>query len=217
MDESDADRTDDRDVEAQTVVEGRFADAPVPESVLADVERLTRLARRATVPAEREAYLDRREELLDEHGYTARVREADDTLVCHPTDWLEDGTVRTDRIEDLSAGIEISLSGPGDPDDWDELDAHNRTLVERVRTEHGAVHAANVDRFADFMGNHCAKPVTEATGEEVERFLSEYYVRNAWPEDHERAVVVDSIERLFAVADRTPPAYTPPAWVASVK
>lgn len=203
MEEPESDRTD-----AGDDIEGRFADASLPTSVLEEAERLTRLARNATDPAEREVYLDRREELLAGYGYTGRVREEDDTLVCHPDTWLEDGTVRTDRIEDLSDAVEISLSGPGDPDDWAALDAHNRDLVARVREEYGGVHAANADRFADFMGNHCAKRVTAASGEEIERFLGDYYVRNAWPAPDERDVIEDSIEALFDVAGESLPPVT---------
>lgn len=190
--------------------EGRFADAPLPASVLEEAERLTRLARNATDPDEREAYRDRRGRILQEYDYRARVREADDTLVCHPDAWMDDGTVRTERIEDRSNAVEITLAGPGDPDDWAALDERNRALVDRVRAVHGPVHAANADRFADFMGNHCAKRLTAATGPEIERFLGEYYVRNAWPEPRERAVVVESIERLFDVADASLPSFSVP-------
>ncbi|MFC3958021.1 DUF7108 domain-containing protein [Halovivax cerinus] len=186
------------------------ADAPLPDDVVAEAERLTRLARNATDPDERAAYIQRRDEIVAEYDYAARVREADDTLVCHPEHWLEDGVVRTERIDDLSTAVERSLSGPGDPDDWAALDADNRDLVERVRSEAGDVHAANASAFADFMGNHCAKPMTAATADEIEQFLGEYYVRNAWPDPDARAVVVDSIEITFAVAGVEPPAFTPP-------
>lgn len=198
----DGDDTDD--------VAERFADAPLPATVLEEAERLTRLARNAVDPDERAAYRERRESLLREYEYTTRVREEDDTLVCHPAAWMDDGTVRTERIEDVSNAVEISLAGPGDPDDWAALDERNRALVERVRAEHGPVHAANADRFADFMGNHCAKHVTAATGPEIERFLGEYYVRNAWPDPREREVVLDSLEHLFEVGDASLPSFSVP-------
>ncbi|WP_254863794.1 DUF7108 family protein [Halovivax gelatinilyticus] len=175
----------------------RFADEALPAALLRDVCRLTRLARRAVDENERTAYTDRRDELLAERGYTARLRETDETLVCHPASWLDDGVVRTDRIDDLSEAVELRLAGPGDPDDWDALDAANRDLVETVRTRHGDVHAANADTFADFMGNHCAKPIPSATATEIETFLAEYYPRNAWPSRAQRAVVTRSIEHVF--------------------
>jgi hypothetical protein len=49
----------------------------LPDDAVAEAERLTRLARRAVDDNERAAYRDRREEILDEHGYVARVREDD--------------------------------------------------------------------------------------------------------------------------------------------
>lgn len=206
-----ADGDDPEPAEDADEVAERFADAPLPASVLEEAERLTRLARNAVDPDERAAYRERRETLLREYDYTTRVREEDDTLVRHPQAWMDDGTVRTERIDDVSNAVEISLAGPGDPDDWAALDERNRALVERVRAEHGPVHAANADRFADFMGNHCAKHVTAATRPEIERFLGEYYVRNAWPDPREREVVLDSLERLFEVGDASLPSFSVPA------
>ncbi|ELZ08274.1 hypothetical protein C479_13083 [Halovivax asiaticus JCM 14624] len=182
----------------------------LPSSVVEEAERLTRLARNATDPDERAASLDRRDSIVAAHDYTARVREEDETLVCHPDEWVVDGTVRFDRIDDRSAAVEVSLSGPGDPDDWAAVDDANRELVERVRERAGDVHAANVDRFADFMGNHCAKRMTAASSAEIEQFFGEYYPRNTWPEPDERAVVAESIERLFDVAGESPPPFSRP-------
>lgn len=189
----------------------RFADEALPADVLRAVERLTRLARRAVDENEREAYCDRRDALLADHGYTARIREDDDTLVCYPDEWLDDGVVHPDRIDDLSDAVELSLAGPGDPDDWDALDARNRELVAAVCERHGPVHGANAEAFADFMGNHYAKPIPSATGEEIEEFLGEYYVRNAWPSPAERSVVTESIERLFESSGEPLPTFDVPA------
>lgn len=188
-------------------VEGSNTDdvADLPADVVEEAERLTRLAREAVDENERAAYLQRRDRLLAAHDYAARVRESDATLVCHPEEWLEDGTVRTDRIEDLSRAVEVPLEGAGDPDDWDELDARNRALVAAVREDHGPVHGANAAAFADFMGNHYAKPITAASRAEVEEFLREYFVRNAWPSADQRAVVERSIELVFETADERVP------------
>ncbi|MFB6154984.1 MAG: rnhA operon protein [Haloferacaceae archaeon] len=172
----------------------------LPDEVVDDAERLTRLERDVVDPDEMEAYRQRREELLTAHGFTARVREDDDTLVLHPEEWLEDGVARMDRIEDTDRAVEVSLSGAGDPENWHAVEDHNRRLVEAVGDEHGDVHVANARAFADFMGNHYARRVETATAGEVREFLEEYYPRNAWPSAEERAVVGRSLELLFDAA-----------------
>lgn len=168
----------------------------LPEETLGEAERLTRAAREAVDPNEAAAHRERRDELLAEHGYTARVRADDDgdVLVCHPDEWLDDGTVRMDRIDDVDAGVEVPLSGGGDAEDWDATEAHNRAVADRVADVHGDVHGRNAHAFADFMGNHHAKPVEAATDAEVTEFLTEYFPRNAWPTADQRAVVEASVE-----------------------
>ena len=171
-------------------------DDELPERTVERVERLTRLARDAVDDAEAAAYREERAKLLAEHDFTARVREDDagETLVLHPEEWTEDGTIRTGRIEDTGRAVEVSLSGPDDPDEWDAVDEHNREVAARVREAHGDVHGDNAEAFADFMSNHYARPVESATSDEIAEFLSEYFPRNAWPSDEQRAVVDDSIE-----------------------
>jgi hypothetical protein len=171
----------------------------LPDDAVEEAERLTRLARRATAE-EAAAYEERRADLLAAHGFRARVREADDTLVLHPEEWLEDGEVRVDRVRDTDRAVERSLSGPGEGAAWDEVEAHNAALVAAVRSEHGADHAANARVFADFMGNHYKKRVEDATAAEVEEFLDEYYRRNAWPSGAQQKRVVGSLRRLLSVA-----------------
>jgi hypothetical protein len=185
-------------------------DAP-PESVVDEAERLTRLARDAVVDEEAEAYRDHRADLLDDYDYSARVREDEtrDVLVCHPAAWVAEGTIRTERIDDLDRGIERPLSGPGDAAEWDTIDEHNRDIVADVRAAHGEVHGANAAALADFMGNHYAKPIDDATREELVEFLDEYYPRNAWPTDEERAVVKESVCLVFDVADERCPIERP--------
>lgn len=177
----------------------------LPEETAEQAERLTRLAREAVDDAEAAAYREDRAAVLSDHDFTARVRDDDTgaTLVLHPDEWVADGTIRTDRIDDTNRAVEISLSGPGDPDDWEEVDEHNREVVAHVRAEHGDVHGDNAAAFADFMGNHYARPVESATGPEVEEFLEDYFPRNAWPDDRQRALVEESIEYVFEVANRT--------------
>ncbi|PSQ50105.1 rnhA operon protein [Halobacteriales archaeon SW_6_65_15] len=175
----------------------------LPEETVEQAERLTRLAREAVDDAEAAAYREERADLLADHGFTARVREDDagETLVLHPDEWTEDGVIRTDRIEDTSRAVEVSLSGPGDPDEWDAVDERNREVVARVRETHGEVHGDNAEAFADFMSNHYARPVESATDDEIAEFLSEYFPRNAWPSEKQRATVEDSLELVFEVAD----------------
>lgn len=199
----------------------------LPEAVADEAERLTRLARDAetregpesestsetdvaSAPEggrEAAAARDERDELLAEHGYTARYREDDDTLVLNPADWFEDGVARTDRMDDLSRAVEVSLSGAGADDEWQAVETDNAELVERVGEKHGAVHAANARAFADFLGNHYTRRVEDASGHEVAEFLTEYYPRNAWPTAEQKAVVEESVELLFDAAGCDRPSY----------
>ena len=175
----------------------------LPDDTVDEAERLTRLAREAVDPNEATAHRARRDELLDEHGYTARVRseDTDAVLVLHPADWLdEDGTVQFEQIDDVDDGIEVPLSGPGDTDDWDATEAHNRAVADRVEAEHGAVHGQTAHAFADFMSNHYAKPVEQATPAEVREFVEEYFPRNAWPSNDQRAVVEESVDLVRETA-----------------
>ncbi|WP_235853641.1 DUF7108 family protein [Halosimplex salinum] len=178
-----------------------------PEPVVEAAERLTKLARDAVVDEEAEAYRTDRDERLADHEYTARVREDEtrDVLVLHPEAWTEDGQIRTERIDDVDRGIEIPLSGPGEGDDWEEIDEYNRDVVDEVREAHDEDHAANVEKLADFMSNHYAKPLHDATAEELREFLEDYYRRNAWPTPEQRSVVEKSVGVAFDVADERCP------------
>ncbi len=186
-------------------------DEKLPDAVVEEAERLTRLAREAIDDDERAAYRAHREEVLEDHEFTARVREeeAGEVLVVHPAAWHdeEEGVIRTDRIDDLSRATEVRLSGPGEPDDWEDVEAENRELVAAVREAHGDVHADNAAALADFMGNHYARPMTEATAAELAEFRSEYFVRNAWPTDDQRAVLEESIRLVFETAGQSCPDY----------
>jgi hypothetical protein len=178
----------------------------LPQSVVDQAERLSRLAREADDDAEAEAYRERRAELVDGYDYAVRVRSDDEaTLVCYPQDWLEDGVVQMDRVEDTSRAVEVPLSGPGDPDEWHAVDEHNRELVEHVREEHGEVHGRNATAFADFAGNHYAKPVESLTETEIEEFLEEYFPRNAWPSEAQTEVVEQSLELVYETAGERVP------------
>lgn len=182
------------------------ADQSVPEDIADEAERLTRLARRATDDREAAAYTDRRDAILAEHGYRARIRDDDRAvLVLYPNEWVEDGTVIPDRIENIDRGVERPLEGPGEADDWEVVADHNRDLAETVEREHGAVHGANAHTLADFMSNHYAKPIEDATEGELEEFLTEYFVRNAWPSDDQKAVVRESLHLVYECAGEPAP------------
>ncbi|WP_135805281.1 DUF7108 family protein [Halorussus marinus] len=180
-----------------------MAEDQLPDETADRAERLTRLAREAVDDAEAEAYREERTDLLAEHGFTSRVREDDDaeTLVLHPDEWTDEGTIRTDRIDDTDRAVEIRLAGAGDPDDWDAVAERNREVAARVRAAHGEVHGDNAAAFADFMSNHYARPIESATPDEANEFLTEYFPRNAWPSEKQRAVVGESVELALEAAE----------------
>jgi hypothetical protein len=174
----------------------------LPAEVIDRAVTLTRQARAAIDENERAAYLDERAELLTGHGYEARVRSDDtgSTLILYPTEWMDDGTARLDRIDETDRAIERSLSGPGTGDNWDEIDEHNRSIARVVRERHGDVHGDTAAAFASFMSNHYAKPIEEATEAEREEFRREYFPRNAWPSDEQRDRLGRSMELIFETA-----------------
>ena len=180
----------------------------LPQDAVEAAERLTKLARQVGYPAEADAYRRRRAETLADHDYTARVREDDETLVCYPEEWIEDGTVVLDRIEDTDRAVEVSLSAT-DEGSWEDVEAHNAEIVAAVEAEHGEVHADNVRAFADFMGNHYLGRVDEASDEQTEEFASEYFPRNAWPDKKQREVVETSLEVLDSVSEADCPSQAP--------
>lgn len=178
----------------------------LPEGVIDRAEELTRQARRA-VDEEASVYREDRDEMLQEYGYTARIRDEDrEVLVLYPLEWVEDGLVVPERIDDLDRGIERPLEGPGETDRWETVERHNRDLARTVEREHGEAHGGNAHALADFMSNHYGKPIDDATGEELQEFLGEYYPRNAWPTEKQRAVVEQSLELVFERAGTSLPA-----------
>jgi hypothetical protein len=174
----------------------------LPEDVVYEAGRLTRLARNAVDPDEAVACRDERRALLREHEYAARLRSEDggQVLVLHPESWVRDGNVDAMLVDDVSRAVEVPLDGTGDPEEWSDVEAHNRAVAERVAEAHGEVHGANADAFADFMGNHYARPVEQATDAMVREFVTEYFVRNAWPTEEQREVVEESVELAVETA-----------------
>ncbi|GAB7010061.1 DUF7108 domain-containing protein [Halorubrum trueperi] len=165
----------------------------VPVEVVGEAERLTRLARE-TEDAEAAAfYRERRDELVTDHDYVPRLREEDDTLVLYPGEWMDDGTVRLDRIETTERAVEVSLSGPGDADRYREIAAYNDAIAEAVGEEAADLHADTAERFAAFMSNHYVRAVDDATPEMRAEFREEYLPRNGWPTDEQLAAVDESL------------------------
>ncbi|WP_226021732.1 DUF7108 domain-containing protein [Halomicrobium salinisoli] len=177
----------------------------IPEDAIEEAERLTRLARDAVDEDESEAYREERDELVAEYDYVAREREDDDgtVLVCYPDEWVEGDTVRPERIEDVDRGVERPLSGPGEGD-YEAVAERNDEIVAAA-AEAGSVHEANVRALADFADNHYAKPIPDLTRAELEEFLDEYFVRNAWPTERQRELVEDSIRLAFEKSETACP------------
>jgi hypothetical protein len=170
-------------------------------AVVDEAERLTRRAREAVDETEAAAYRRARGDLLAEYGYEARVREDDrDTLVLYPAEWVEDGTVNPDHVEDVDRGIERPLEGPGEAEAWETVADHNRQLAAQVEADHGDVHGANARALAAFASNHYAKPIGDLTDDELAEFLAEYFPRNAFPSDDQKAVVAESVRYALDAA-----------------
>lgn len=176
--------------------------AELPDEVIDRAETLIRRERDAVDPAAAAAYREELDDLLADRDFEWRVREDDegDVLVCHPSEWVEDGTIRVELVDDIDRAAEVPLDAPGDPDDWDAVDAHNREVARLVREEHGEVHGANAEAFADFMSNHYARPVESASARERAEFLTEYFPRNAWPTADQKEVVERSVALVFDAA-----------------
>jgi hypothetical protein len=170
------------------------------DDIINEAERLTRHARDALSEDEADGARRQRDDLLADHGFIARERAEDATLVLYPDDWIVNGDVQIERIEDTDRAIERPLETPGDESNWEEIEMHNREIVDRVTEQYGEVHGKNAAAFADFMGNHYAKPIEEATRAMREEFLTEYYPRNAWPSKKQRAIVEQSIEITLETA-----------------
>ena len=177
-------------------------DAELPPELIDRVEKLTRQARNAVDRNERKAYLRERRRALSEYGFRARVREDDtgEVLVCYPAEWVVDGTLQPDRVCDTSRGIERRLSGVGDSS-WEAVNAYNQELVAEIEQEHGSAHGANAAALADFAGNHYKKRIGDLSSSELELFLTEYYPRNVWPTDDQKAVVEQSVQLVCDYTD----------------
>jgi hypothetical protein len=167
-------------------------DAPLPEAVIARAVELTHYARRGDDGARTD-----RDDLLADHGYTARVRTDDATavLVLHPAEWT-DGPLDPDAV-DPAAAVEVPLDGG----DYDAVDRFNRRVVARVRDRHGPPHAETAAALADYMGNHHATRIDAAGADHLTTFREEYLPRNAWPSDAQLDAVAESVRLTVAAAE----------------
>ncbi len=105
---------------------------------------------------EADAYRTERDEILAEYDYTARIsNDETGTYSSAIPSKGDDGVIRPERVDDIDRGVEIRLSGPGDPDEWAEIDAANRAVVEAVTEAHGETHGANA-ALASLWSNACA-------------------------------------------------------------
>lgn len=170
----------------------------LPEDVAEEAERLTRRARAADAN-EADGARTKRDALLARHSYVAREREADTTLVCYPADWVENGEVQIERIENTDRAIERPLEAPA-TDEWERLQQHNRDVAERVTERHGDVHGDNAAAFSEFMSNHYGMAIEHATDDMREEFLTEYYLRNVWPTKKQRTVIEESVDLALDLA-----------------
>lgn len=187
-----------------------MAEDPLSEEVIEQATQLTRWARRAAQPAAT-TYRERRAELVAAHGYTARVRESEtNVLVLYPEEWVVDGTVRRDRIDDLDRGVERPLSGDTPDEDWEHVWAHNCDLADTVETSHGPVHGANAQALAEFASNHYAARIERLSSEALHEFITEYFPRNAWPSAEQKAVVEKSVRLTFVTAGEPEPTIDQP-------
>lgn len=174
----------------------------LPEDVADEAERLTRLARQAVDGDEAKAYRDERDSLLEACGFEARVREdGRETLVLYPAEWVQEGTVHPDRVDDVGRGVERPLEGPGGTEEWEAIAEHNRDIAKAVTAEHGEVHGENARALAAFASNHYAKPIEELSPGEREEFREEFFPRNAFPTDEQKAVVEESIRIVVGLLE----------------
>lgn len=185
-----------------------MSEPTLPDEIVMQTERLTLRARGAEEAGDTEraeSARHRRDELLAIHDYHA-IERGDDTLVLHPREWIEDGKVRPDRIDETERAIERQLVDTGekaDTDtDWEVIADHNRKIAARVTEQYGEIHGANAKALADFMSNHYATPIENATQMILAEFRTEYFPRNAWPSEKQCAVIDQSIEMTLETASR---------------
>lgn len=156
-----------------------------------EATRLTRVALSGNEDARKE-----RDKLADEHGYVARERD-DGVLVLHPDDWIEDGVVDLDAF-DADEAYEIPLEGRS----FEEAHEANDAVLDEFSADAHEADLFNVRSFAEFCENHHSVAVENATTEQVDEFVNDYYVRNVWATDEAEERLEESLSRLFEFVGR---------------
>lgn len=168
----------------------------IPDSVVDKAVSLTHRSRRE----DDSSFKDKRDEILSEHNYNARVRDEDDVLVLYPTDWLDENrNVHPEHVESFDKAVEIPLSGSRDDANWEEVEKVNSEVVKTIREKYGDTHGDNAREFADFMGNHRLKKIPNTTEQDKEEFLEHYFQRNVWATDEQESVVEESLQIITDV------------------
>ncbi|MFB6114034.1 MAG: rnhA operon protein [Halodesulfurarchaeum sp.] len=178
----------------------------LPDDVRDAALELTRTARRVEDADRQMRLLARRDRLLDDHGFLAHLRDGPKrtVLVCYPTSWQdEEGVVDPDRVDDPDQAVELPLYGRETGEDYTDAEEYNRELVRTVEEQYGSPHAETAAAFADFMSNHHATRIDEATAAHVEEFETDYFPRNAWPSEEQRRALQESLEYVFDVAGQS--------------
>lgn len=161
----------------------------LPDDVIDKVVYMTKRSR------DESSLVDKRDEILRQYDYRARVRDEDDVLILYPEDWInENKNVDPKDIESIDSAFEIPLSGSRDNADWDEVERINSNIVDSIREEHGEIHGDNTREFADFMGNHKLKKIPNMTEEDKMEFLEYYFPRNVWATDEQESSVEQSMD-----------------------
>ncbi|MDY6780911.1 MAG: rnhA operon protein [Halobacteria archaeon] len=163
------------------------------------VRRAAKLTRLARYSEDEDELLDERDEMVEERGYRARVREEDSTLVLYPDDWVEDGEVVVERIDDTDEAVEVPLRRGGE--EYDDVRDTNDEILGGFEEEFDEKHFVNARAFAEFCENHHTVPVERVTAEHVDEFLAEYYPRNVWVHDETEEVVEESLRLLLDYVD----------------
>lgn len=141
---------------------------------------------------------EKRNRIAEQNGYVPRERD-DGVLVLHPEDWIEDGVVDLDAF-DADDAYEIPLDGRG----FEEAREANDAVVEEFATgtETDEADVFNARSFCEFCENHHSVAIENATAEQVDEFINEYYVRNVWASQEAERRLESSLEKLFEFVGR---------------
>ena len=173
------------------------------EQTATRLRELTNTLREA--PDRTESITARRDQILDRLGACSRVREDPDgaVLVIYPASWIDaDGTVDPAYISDPDRAVELPLETATREDDWESIHDHNLALASAVRRRRGPVHGATAEAFATYLSNHHLLRIEEASTTVLQTFTDEYFIRNAWPDQEQLALLDRSMEFICDEANR---------------